>query len=61
MDSSDGQSPPSSADSEGAGLPTVRDHSIDRLMGQMISRPHHYMKLPPLPPSPPVSGSHEED
>ncbi|XP_045477693.1 kinesin-like protein KIF19 isoform X2 [Harmonia axyridis] len=58
MESSDGSghSPPSSADSEEVGLPKMRDNSIDRLMGQMINRPHHFMKLPPLPPTPPTVG-----
>uniref|UniRef100_A0A6P7GZF8 Kinesin-like protein n=1 Tax=Diabrotica virgifera virgifera TaxID=50390 RepID=A0A6P7GZF8_DIAVI len=41
-----GISPPSSADSG--------DSSIDRLMGQPVSRHSFSKKLPPLPPSPPV-------
>ncbi|XP_044759987.1 kinesin-like protein KIF19 isoform X3 [Coccinella septempunctata] len=63
LESSDGSgpSPPSSADSGEAGLPTVRDNSIDRVMGQMINRPHQFMKLPPLPPSPPIRKGHDDD
>lgn len=50
-----GPSPPSSADSDGIpALPTVSDESIDRVMGHIVSRPGAAMKLPPLPPSPPL-------
>nr|XP_022906683.1 kinesin-like protein KIF19 isoform X2 [Onthophagus taurus] len=44
--------PPSSAESEE--LPPLNDPSIDRVMGQVVSRPGLSMKLPPLPPSPPI-------
>ncbi|XP_049817903.1 kinesin-like protein KIF19 isoform X2 [Aethina tumida] len=49
-----GNSPPSSAESGEEALPNVNDSSVDRVMGQMVSRPGQGMKLPPLPPSPPV-------
>ncbi|EFA08129.2 kinesin-like protein KIF19 [Tribolium castaneum] len=48
-----GPSPPSSADSDDIpALPTLNDESIDRVMGQVVSRPGAPMRLPPLPPSP---------
>ncbi|KAL3272874.1 hypothetical protein HHI36_014335, partial [Cryptolaemus montrouzieri] len=58
VESSDGSgpSPPSSAESDEAGLPSVHDNSIDRVMGHIINRPAHFMKLPPLPSSPPITG-----
>ncbi|KAJ8929813.1 hypothetical protein NQ314_017410 [Rhamnusium bicolor] len=49
-----GPSPPSSAESGEDGLPNLSDSSIDRVLGQPVSRPGVGMKLPPLPPSPPV-------
>ncbi|XP_068915073.1 kinesin-like protein KIF19 isoform X3 [Tenebrio molitor] len=50
-----GPSPPSSADSDDIpALPTLNDESIDRVMGQIVSRPGAPMRLPPLPPSPPM-------
>ncbi|KAI4456335.1 kinesin-related [Holotrichia oblita] len=50
-----GQSPPSSAESDQELLPPLsNDSSIDRVMGQAVTRPGLNMKLPPLPPSPPV-------
>lgn len=49
-----GNSPPSSAESEADALPTLNDQSIDRVMGQPVTRPG--MRLPPVPPSPPVRG-----
>ncbi|KAJ8979399.1 hypothetical protein NQ317_015828 [Molorchus minor] len=49
-----GLSPPSSAESGEDGLPIINDSSVDRVMGQPVSRPGMGMKLPPLPPSPPV-------
>ncbi|VEN36508.1 unnamed protein product [Callosobruchus maculatus] len=64
-----GPSPPSSAESGEDGLPNLSDSSVDRVMGQPVSRPTVGTKLPPLPPSPPVrlkkdssrSDSHGED
>ncbi|CAH1956480.1 unnamed protein product [Acanthoscelides obtectus] len=49
-----GPSPPSSAESGEDGLPNLSDSSVDRVMGQPVSRPSVGTKLPPLPPSPPV-------
>ncbi|XP_063916850.1 kinesin-like protein KIF19 isoform X2 [Zophobas morio] len=50
-----GPSPPSSADSDDIpALPTLNDESIDRVMGHIVTRPGAPMKLPPLPPSPPL-------
>lgn len=52
-----GKSPPSSADSDNETLPTLpNESSIDRIMGHPVSRPGLGMKLPPLPPSPPIRG-----
>nr|XP_023029277.1 kinesin-like protein KIF19 [Leptinotarsa decemlineata] len=47
-------SPPSSAESGEDLLPNTSTSSIDRVMGHPITRPGLVMKLPPLPPSPPV-------
>lgn len=51
-------SPPSSAESDpenaNSGLPKVADSSIDKVLGHPVSRPGATMKLPPLPPSPPL-------
>ncbi|KAJ8957441.1 hypothetical protein NQ318_004921 [Aromia moschata] len=49
-----GRSPPSSAESGEEGLSNFNDSNVDRLMGQPVTRPGIGMKLPPLPPSPPV-------
>ncbi|KAJ8923180.1 hypothetical protein NQ315_001734, partial [Exocentrus adspersus] len=51
-----GHSPPSSAESADEALPNLQhDSSVDRVMGQPVTRPGAGMKLPPLPPpSPPV-------
>ncbi|XP_018575134.1 kinesin-like protein KIF19 [Anoplophora glabripennis] len=54
MSGSDASGPPSSAESGEDGLPNLNDSSVDRVMGQPVSRPGIGMKLPPLPPSPPV-------
>ncbi|CAH0563687.1 unnamed protein product [Brassicogethes aeneus] len=56
-----GRSPPSSAESGEEVLPTVNDSSVDRVMGHAVSRPGAGMKLPPLPPSPPVRISRSND
>lgn len=51
-----GHSPPSSAESEAdlPPLPNLNDSSVDRVMGHIVSRPGAAMRLPPLPPSPPI-------
>lgn len=54
MSGSDASGSPSSAESGEDALPNLNDSSIDRVMGQPVSRRGIGMKLPPLPPSPPV-------
>ncbi|KRT81979.1 Kinesin, partial [Oryctes borbonicus] len=50
-----GHSPPSSAESDQELLPPLsNDSSVDRVMGQPVTRPGMAMRLPPLPPSPPT-------
>ncbi|CAG9767190.1 unnamed protein product [Ceutorhynchus assimilis] len=46
-------SPPSSSESGGDEVPK-NPNNVDRVMGHVVTRPGSVMKLPPLPPSPPI-------
>lgn len=46
-------SPPSSSES-GGDENMIKESSIDRVMGHIVTRPGATTRLPPLPPSPPI-------